>query len=113
MFAPIPLAALPDACTVKVPMYSADGYDGVVGYKQPVSIKHVRWERREAIKASQHVFADGSTGLMYVDRINSNGAFEIPVNSLVTIMGEERNVVSVTPARTLNGVVHHWEVELA
>lgn len=109
---PIPKTALYDSALVKVPKMDADAYDGVSGYERSVAISNVRWERRENIKPSQHVFSDGSTGLLYIDRVNSVGAFEIPVGSLVTIRGEEKFVVETFPAYELNGIVHHWEVEL-
>lgn len=112
MLRPIPKKLLPDTATVRVCNPDQDAYDGRGSFSDPVTIKGVRWEAREMVKASQHVFTDGSTGLMFVDRINSAGAFEIPAGSLVTVNGQEKFVVQTFPVKEMNGVVHHWEVEL-
>lgn len=112
MLPPIPKGLLAETASVKVPVPDADAYDGRGGFSEPVEIVGVRWQARELLRANQYVFSDGSTGLLFIDRVNSEGAFEIPVGSLVTISGQERIVVQTNPAKELNGVVHHWEVEL-
>lgn len=109
---PIPKSALYDTALVRVPIMDADSYDGVAGYERPVVIQNVRWEARANLKPAQHIFSDGSVGLLYVDRINSAGAFEIPVGSIVTVRDQGMTAVQTFPAYGLNGVVHHWEVEL-
>lgn len=99
---------LPADMSVRVP---EDGeYGGC--YSEPVQIGHVRFEAASAIRPDQYTFSAGSKGLVFVDAVNSDGAFEIPVGSLVAIGGEEMAVVAVNRYETFFGRVHHWEIEV-
>lgn len=112
MLRPIPKSVLHDVALVRVPIPDAEAYDGRGGFADPVEIKNVRFQSRDELRASQYVFTDGSVGLLFVDCVNSAGAFEIPPGALVDIRGQERVVVKTTPLYELLGRVHHWEVEL-
>lgn len=112
MLRPIPKSVLHDTALVRVSIPDTDAYDGRGSFGAPVEIKNVRFQSREEMRASQYVFADGSIGLLFVDRVNSIGAFEIKPGDLVTLRGEERTAVKTTPLYGEFGVIHHWEVEL-
>lgn len=103
---------MPDTAYVRTPIADQDAYDGISGFGEPVEIRNVRWNRAEAMRPSQHVFTDGSTGLLFIDARNSEGAFEVQAGSLVTVRGEERVCVKTTPFEDFEGNVHHWECEL-
>lgn len=110
MLRPIPLAALPDDMEVRVPV---DGPYGGALEEEARLVRHVRFQPSEAITPSQHVFQDGSKGLVFVDAANSEGAFEIPAGSVVSIGGrDDMTVVACTPHSPF-GVMHHWELEVA
>lgn len=107
--AAIPKSLLPSTIEVRVP---ADGeYGGC--YEEPVTIDHIRFDAAATIKPDQYTFSPGSKGLIFIDALNSEGAFELPVGTLVTIYGEELSVVTVNTYCGYNGQVHHWEVEVA
>lgn len=107
---PIPTSLMPSSAAVRVPV---DGKDGGEHEQEARLIEHVRYESASAAKRSSYVFADGSTGLVYIDAANSIGAFEVPVGSLVSIDGApEVCVVKCAPFESYAGRVHHWEVEV-
>lgn len=107
---PIPRNLLPETMTVRVP---ADGeYGGTYGADE-TTIYNVRFDRAAELKRTQYVLEDGSKGIVFIDRVNSSGAFAVPVGSLVTIGGEELSAVKVNEYKSYNGIVHHWEIEVA
>lgn len=105
----IPRQLMPLDCSVRVPVESTYGGE----YAEPVEMHHVRFDQGEALARRDIVLSDGSRGLLFVDAVTTEGAFEIPVGSLVTIDGEELSAVKATRFETFLGHVHHWEVELA
>lgn len=107
MTAHIPKRALPSTCMVRVPK------DGGGEYDEPVAIKHVRFEPKDAIRATDYQLRDTVTGVLIIDSANSDGAFGIPAGSLVSIDGGPESCVSgCTEYSTWSGV-HHWEIELS
>lgn len=105
----IPRAALPDTMSVKVPK------DGTYGgeYEEPVTVSHVRFDKAVSLLNRSYVLTDGASGIVYVDAVNSDGAFEIPEASLVSLNGdeEEMTVMKSNEYRTYDSV-HHWELEV-
>ena len=89
-------------------------------WSEPVEIQHVRFTRSSEFSVvnnsgvtSGYVFQDGSRGLIYVDAVNSSGAFDIPEGSEVRVDGGERmEVVKVTKCDNLDGTLHHYEIEV-
>lgn len=103
---PIPRRLLPDDMMV----WPAAG-DGSFG--EAVLVRHVRFERRESAVADAHRSADGGAGLVIVDAVNSEGAFEIPAGSRVLVgAGPSAFVRSCRRCCVIRGVVHHWELEV-
>lgn len=109
---PIPRSLLPDAVEVFCPTES--DYGGTFE-QYGRTISHVRFNAESELRASGHVLDDGSTGLLFIDAVSSDGAFEVPVGSKVILNGEEPFKVArkCTVLRGFDGIVHHWEVELA
>lgn len=110
ILSPIPLSLLGSSCTVRVP---ADGkYGGE--HADPVEVSHVRFVPRSEMERSGYVFADGATkGLLFIDAQNSEGAFEVPVGSLISIDGApEASAANVVALPGFWGEVHHWEIEV-
>ena len=107
---PIPLSLLPDDMDVRVPVDG--GYGGEVEAEE-ATVEHVRFSDSASMARNGYVFSDGSKGLVYVDAVNSVGAFDVPVGSLVKIGGNEMTVVKSVPCPGFFGVVHHWELEVA
>ena len=102
-FKPIPRTALPDTMTVRLP--TADG-----GFADPVAVVGVRLVRRQSISKDEHRSADADAGTVYVDAVNSWGAFEVPAGSRLTIRGRSYYVRECYAAEDLFGRVHHWEL---
>ncbi len=108
----IPKRYLPHTVQVRVPKKVEDGFGGQ--YEEPVTIEHVRVEPIWTLRATQYQLQDGARGILYIDAVNSEGAFEIPAKSLVTLEGEP-SPANVLACHPIIGVdrVHHWEVELS
>lgn len=107
---PIPLSLLPSSMAVRVPVDSDYGGE----YAEPVEVAHVRFDSSAVLSRRGYVLSDGSKGLVYADAVNSMGAFDMPVGSLVSIDGaDEMSVKRVTPCKGFFGVMHHWEIEVA
>lgn len=107
---PIPKALLGSSCAVRVPI------DGEYGgeYSEPRAIENVRYCPRAELERTGYVFSDGSKGMLFIDRENSAGGFELPVGALVSIDGaSEVAVIKCEPQIAFGPVVHHWEVEVA
>lgn len=101
----IPRRLLGDTCRVRIRMK-----DGTFG--PPRTIRHVRFVYTQARTNDAHRFADAGTGVLYIDMVNSIGAFELCVGDRVEIAGVERVVASVKRCCEFNGRPHHWEVKL-
>ena len=105
MFRPIPRAALPDTMTVRAPLP-----DGT--YDEPELICYVRFERTQKVSDDDHGSADAGGGTVFVDAVNSVGAFEVAVGSRVAVGGRSMHVAKVERLEDLFGRVHHWEIEV-
>ena len=102
---PIPRALLPSTMQVMEP--SDDGTFGPVR-----TIEYVRFDRVHAVSGDDHR-ADAVTGMIFVDAVNSTGAFEIPAGSRVLIDSVNLLVKSCARFEGLNGRVHPWELAVA
>jgi hypothetical protein len=102
---PIPRTALPDTMVVRVP-------DGDGGFREPRAICGVRYERRQRACDDGHRTADAGSGTVFVDAVNSWGAFEVPAGSRVSVRGRSYYVAECFAAEDLFGRVHHWELKV-
>lgn len=117
MIPPIPKSLLPDDMEVRVPLKGDYGPK----FGEPITVRHVRFDRKAGVseggstvpEGRSYVLSDGPRGTVFIDRINSQGAFAVPVGSRVSIGGEELSVRSVEELRESGGRVHHWEVQVA
>ena len=100
---PIPARLLADDAVVRVP-------DGDGGYAEGVSVSHVRFARTQSIVEDDHRSADAGAGKVYVDALNSAGAFEIPAGSRIEIAGQSYYVATCRRCEDFNGHIHHWEL---
>ena len=101
---PTPRRLLPDDMLVWVP----DGAGGLAAAKM---IRHVRFEREESVVDDPHRSADGGHGTVFIDAVNSAGAFEIPAGSRVLVgAGPAVFVKSCKRCCVIRGQVHHWEL---
>ena len=105
MFKPIPRNALPDVMTVREPLPSGE-------FGEPKLVAGVRFERTQSVVGDAHRTADAGAGTVFVDAVNSAGAFEVPAGSRVAIGGHSYFVRSCTRCEDLFGRVHHWEIEV-
>ena len=105
----IPKTLLPDTIKVRVPAESK--YGG--GYARAKTITNCRLDAKNAVmRGSSYVWVDGTTGLLFIDARNSEGAFEIPVGSLISVNGKpEVSAVQVDCYRPYDEV-HHWEIQV-
>lgn len=103
---PIPRGYLPDTCTVR-----RRQSDGTFGDAQVIG--HVRFDYVQSASSDAHRFADAGSGTLFLDAVNSDGAFELTVGDRVDIDGHSYFVSKVKRFRGLNGRMHHWEVELS
>ena len=100
---PIPARLLAENAVVRVP-------DGEGGYTEGVEVTHVRFARKQSVVDDSHRSADAGAGKVYVDALNSVGAFEIPAGSRIDIGGHSYYVVECKRCEDYNGHVHHWEL---
>ena len=100
---PIPRAVLPD--TVLVREMLPDGSFG-----EGRRITGVRFERTQSVSTDAHRSADAGHGKVFIDAINSSGAYEVPCGSRVEIGGHSYLVAEVKRCEDFNGHVHHWEL---
>ena len=103
---PIPKRLLPDDMIVR----PARG-DGT--FDQTRQIRHVRFDRVESVSDEAHRTADAGAGTVFVDAVNSVGAFEIPAGSRVIVgAGSSMLVVECMRCCVIRGQVHHWELRV-
>lgn len=100
---PIPLRLLAEDAVVRVP-------DGDGGHAEGVAVSHVRFARTQSVVDDGHRSADAGAGKVYVDALNSCGAFEIPAGSRIDIVGQSYYVAECKRCEDFNGRVHHWEL---
>ena len=102
---PIPRSMLRDCVVVRVP-------DGEDGFKGGRPLGCVRVQPVDVVSEDGHRSSTGG-GLMYVDRVNSVGAFEIPVGSRVECRGMDYLVRECRRFEDSDGTCHHWELTLS
>lgn len=103
---PIPRRLLPDDVDVSVP-------DGRGGFAAPVRVSGVRMLFSQSASGDAHRFADAGGGTVFVDAVNSEGAFEVPVGSRAEIGGASFYVRKCKRLCGFRGRVHHWELEVS
>lgn len=102
---PIPTRLLPDDMLV----FPSDGQGG---YGQTKLIRHVRLELCDQV-VDDPVHGSATVGRLFVDAVNSKGAFEIPAGSKVLVGDLPRMWVrSCKRCCVIRGQVHHWELQL-
>lgn len=105
----IPKRALPSTASVRVPLEGDYGGE----FAEPVAIGHVRYEKAAGIRRTDYQLQDGTTGIVFIDAVNSEGAFEVPASSMVSIDGAPEVCVNAChPREQFAGRVHHWELEV-
>lgn len=103
---PIPKRLLPDDMIVHL-----EGEGG--GRGESRLVRHVRFERAEEVVADAHRSADAGHGTVYVDAVNSEGAFEVPAGSRALVgAGPSMLVRACRRCCVVRGQVHHWELEV-
>ena len=103
---PIPRRLLPDDMLVFLP-------DGGGGRGESRLVRHVRFERSEECVADAHRSADAGRGTVFVDAMDSEGAFEVPAGARVLIgSGPSMLVKACGRCCAVRGQVHHWELEV-
>lgn len=103
---PIPLWMLGDSMRVSVP-------DGCGGFRGPVEVSPVRFEEEQSTSDDAHRAADAGGGTVFVDAVNSRGAFEVPAGSRVEINGVSYFVRKCKRCGGFGSEVHHWELEVS
>jgi hypothetical protein len=84
--------------------------DGKGGYGDERCIGGVRFERRQSVVDDPHRSADAGAGTVFVDAVNSAGAFEVPAGSRIEIGGDSYFVAGCKPCMGFGNRVHHWEL---
>lgn len=98
---PIPARLLADDAVVRVP-------DGAGGYAEGVDTSHVRFARTQFVMDDGHRSADAGAGKVYVDALNSAGAFEVPAGSSIDIGGHSYCVAECRRCEDFNGQTHRY-----
>lgn len=87
--------------------------DGTGGFLDARMVRRVRVELVDAV-VEDPVHASGVTARVFVDAVNSVGAFEVPPGSRAQVGGLPRmQVRSCKRCCVANGRVHHWELEVS
>ena len=100
---PMPVRLLAEDAVVRVP-------DGEGDFSEGVAVSRVRFRRTQSVSDDEHRSADAGSGKVYVDALNSVGAFEVPAGSRIDIGGHSYYVAECKRCEDFNGRVHHWEL---
>lgn len=103
---PIPRSALPDVMSMRVPLP-----DGT--FEEPLLICNVHFERTQKVSDDGHRSADDGQGTVFVDGVNSIGAFDVPAGSRVAVGEHSLFVTESHACCNLFGRVHHWELKVS
>ena len=106
-YRPIPIRFLPYEAIVRCPDDEHGGYGG------PIHLRHVGFELEQRAAGDAHRSADAGAGTVYIDYLNTDGAFEVPVGSRIEIQGRSLSVRLMRRVLYPTGYVHHWELEVA
>lgn len=102
---PIPRQLLPDDMLV-LPS------DDQGGYGDARMVRHVRPELADGVADYPHRDSARS-GRVFVDAVNSRGAFEVPAGSRVVVGSlPGMRVLRCRRCCMVRGQVHHWELEV-
>ena len=104
MFRRMPKSKLRSTMTVCVPRP-----DGT--FAEPVAIIGVLFIRKDEVVSDAHR-SYASKGVVYVDSVNSKGAFEVPVGSRVAIDGHSYIVQACEPNGDLFTRIHNWKLRV-
>jgi hypothetical protein len=86
--------------------------NGQGGYGAARMVRHVRLELVDAVSDEPHRESSCS-GRVFVDAVNSQGAFEVPAGSRVVVGSlPGMRVLSCRRCCVVRGQVHHWELEV-
>lgn len=105
---PIPRRLLTSKASVRVPV---PGFGGT--YAEAREISHVCWQPEQPLRRTDHQAGAPCKGTLFIDAVLSEGAFEIPAGSLVSVDGDTECCVQECAALPSPKNVHHWEVTLA
>lgn len=105
---PIPRTLLPDTATVFLRDPDSD-YEG--SYLEPTEMRFVRFERAEQLSGQGYKLTDGATGRVWVDKVNTIGAMDVPAGSKLVICDETLKVAKCMTYRDM-GRIHHWELDV-
>lgn len=106
---PLPRRLMRSTATVRVP--KEGGYGGE--YEEPVTIKNVCFDANATIYVTDYQLQAPLKGVLFIDPRISEGAFEIPAGSLVSVDGEVSEATVHDCQPTPNAAnLHHWEVVL-
>ena len=107
---PIPRSLLPSTMLVRRPDPDAKREGR---YLEPEEIAGVRFELALSQHRTAYQLSDTTEGLVFVDAASSEGAFAVPVDSLVQVDGGDwMQVVACHEFSAFLGTTHHWELEV-
>ena len=95
---PMPRRALPDSARVLLA-----GGDVRV-------LRHVRFDVSSALDEDDYGARRACSGCVYVDAVMTDGAFEVPVGSVLESEGRRFKVTGCRLVRGNGGRVHHWKL---
>ena len=78
----------------------------------PMAEARVRFERTQRVSDDDHRSANAGQGTVFVDAVNSIGAFDVPAGSRVAVSGHSMMVTESHACCDLFGRVHHWELKV-
>lgn len=104
MLRPIPRSLLGSSCVVYPPLVCG-------GFGEGRAIAPVRFERvHEAVDDAHR--AGAVRGVVYVDAVMSEGAFEVAAGSRIAVDGASMLMARVRRFEGAWGRVRHWELEV-
>ena len=104
MFGPIPKGKLDKTMMVCTPR--PDG-----AFNEPVAMIGVGFHEFQKASEDDHRSVQGG-GWVFVDAVNTKGAFSVPVGSRVTISGRAYTVLENIMIGNLWSRPHHWELKV-
>ena len=111
MPSPIPASLLPHSVLVR-PLDTSSSRGGE--YLEAVELTHVRLDRNVAAGAhsAPYQLQEATVALLFVDAVNTGGAFEVAAGSKVSGDGGE-SWYTVEAVHAFEAfAMHHWELEL-
>lgn len=109
MTPPIPRRLLASTARVRVPLPGA-AYGGEYGEHREIA--GVCLQGADSLRPTDYQLRDTTTGVLFVDAVNSRGAFAVPAGSLVSVDGGPESCVAECREYAEGRRVHHWELVL-